>query len=149
MEPSKKAYSLTEKFNRAMAAVEGDLVLPGDVMIVERIKRDKEKKVGKIVVPPSHGRQSTAHDSNEPEFVRVLAIGSGYEDEAGKAVAPEVVPGYVVEVGRHSVNWFSSFGDIIEPVIGITRQGEARSFRFRDEASYTTSSWRRSRDEHL
>jgi len=128
--------SLTEKLNRAMAAVEGDLVLPGDVMIVEKIKRKEEKKVGSIFVPPSQGRQSTAYDSNEPEFVRVLAIGSGYKTIEGKPIKPEVEPGYVVEVGRHSVNWFSSFGDIIEPIIGITRQEEARSFRFRDEAAY-------------
>lgn len=124
---------IEEKMKNAIEATNPTLV--GDVILVSRIKLPEPKSEGGLVLASSSltgYKQTTGFDANKPIFLKVLAIGKGYYDEAsGKDVPLDVSVGNIIEVGANSVVFFSSFGNIVDNVeagqgVGITREAEIR-----------------------
>lgn len=133
--------NLLNKIETAIKEAAEAVEIVGDVLIVQRLPKPEIKTQGGLVLSAGQQRQVTAFNSNQPEFVKVLAVGKGYYNEdTGADVPLDIKPGYVIEVGKNSVNWFSSFGAIIDNLeagvgVGLTRDAEAR-IRFKSEESY-------------
>jgi co-chaperonin GroES (HSP10) len=131
---------LVNRFKDIVNELGESIQLIGDCVVVEKLPKREIKTSGGIVLSSvGHKRQTTGFDINTPEFVRVLWVGPGYFDEEGKDVPLEVEPGNIIEIGKNSVNWFSSFGSIILDVeegkgVGICRP--EHRIKFNDYQSY-------------
>lgn len=76
--------------------------LTGNVMMVEHIPEREIVRAGGIVLAKSE-KQLAAHDSDRPHFVRVLALGSGVDEEVYHV-------GQVMLVPMTAVKYFTAFG---------------------------------------
>lgn len=129
-----------EKMKLAIESVGDALTIVGDCLLVERLPK-KEVKFGSIIAAPSASKQITGFDSNPPEFVKVLAVGRGYyDDDKNKDVPLDLKPGNIIELGRNSVVWFSSFGTVLDNQkdgtgIGLARESDHR-LRFENMEAY-------------
>ena len=109
-----------------------DPVIVGDIILVGRLPKEEIKTAGGLIMTRGGVRQVNAFDSALPQFVQVLAIGRGfYDGKEDKDIPLDLIPGNVIEVAGHAVNWFSSFGIIPDSVdrgtgVGITREPEYR-----------------------
>jgi len=114
--------------------------LIGDIILVEKLK-EPERKIGSIIIADSKHAKSSMGEDTRPRAVLVLAVGKGYYDAEGKDVPLDVSPGDIIFISPHSVQFFSTFGDLAdyEPdTIGISRASEIH-VRFKQEAGYASS----------
>ena len=81
--------------------------LKGDLVLGEKIDDSdfQDTKTG-LVLPESQDQKFGGIHSDKPVFMRVLAVGPGFEGEPD----PECKPGQVVLIGKHSYQQFSKFG---------------------------------------
>ncbi|MFH1679653.1 MAG: co-chaperone GroES [Candidatus Eisenbacteria bacterium] len=64
----------------------------GDRVVVERI--EKEEKAGSIVIPDSA--------KEKPVEGKVIAVGPGARNEAGRVIPPDVKPGDRIVFGKYA-----------------------------------------------
>lgn len=126
-----------EKFKRAFEKAGDGVQIQGDIIFVERLTpiggEEKKTAGGIIIAKPAAKQKSWAAD--QPEFVRVLAVGAGYEDEEGKPIDIELEPGDIVQVGQNSVRWYTVFGNDLSGNVGVMREGE-KWVKFKGEKAY-------------
>jgi co-chaperonin GroES (HSP10) len=134
-------------FTEAKKSCDGEMYLTGDVLLVEKVTGQEHSKEitredgtrTKLYLTGGAEKKVDGLDMNLPMFVRVLAVGPGFFDEAQeKAINCEVEVGDIILIGRMSVNWFSVFGGVISEgshEVGITRESEVR-MRFKGDAAY-------------
>lgn len=126
------------KFKKALEKVGDRVQIQGDIIFVERLTKlggeEKQTAGGIIIAAPPAKQKSWAAD--QPEFVKVLAIGAGYVDDEGKEVDIDLNPGDVVQVGANSVKWYTVFGNDLSGNIGVMREGE-KWVKFQGEEAYT------------
>lgn len=132
---------LVKLFTNAFNEVGGNAELIGNAILVGALAKDDIKKIGSLYIQKQEKFQVNAWDSNQPEFVKVLAVGKGYYDsETNKDIPCELVPGNIIQVGKASVNWFTTFGEIVRNAeigfgVGLTLEGETK-MKFKDEETY-------------
>src|SRR3990167_8873969 len=111
----------------------------GDVLLVQMMPIKEAKTKGGLYMAPTHDkRQIDSWKTEQPVFVRVLAIGEGYYDETGNTIPLNVSVGDVCLVGQHSIKQLSMFGDIVtygDITFGVTREAEIQ-VRFKGEEGY-------------
>ncbi|HPQ41695.1 MAG TPA: co-chaperone GroES [bacterium] len=65
-----------------------------DRIIVQRMDKDEQKSAGGIIIPDSA--------KEKPQEGKVLAVGPGKRDEAGKRITPDVKDGDRVLFGKYA-----------------------------------------------
>lgn len=132
---------LQKVFTDAISATGEEFELIGNAVIVSRLPKREIKSQSNLVLSTGDYKQQNSFAANQPEFVKVLAVGKGYyNEETNEDVPLEVTPGAVIEVGRNSVNWFSSFGAIMDNIdkgrgIGLTLYENGR-MKFKSEEAF-------------
>ena len=126
-----------EAFKQAATAARSSYKLTGDLLLVEKIEQDVVKGMTNaegrsisIEIVSDKNQIRNDVEAKKPVFVRVLAVGEGYDDEPeAENSGMYVQPGDIILVGRVSVSYFSTFGDLKDyeqETIGITRQSEVQ-----------------------
>jgi len=114
------------KFKAAMEKVGDKVQIQGDIIFVERLSKiggeERTTKGGIIIAAPPAKQKSWAAD--QPEFVKVLALGQGYVGEDGEEIDIDLKVGDVVQIGQNSVKWYTVFGNDVSGNIGVMREGE-------------------------
>lgn len=140
--------SFLSVFQKLAEQNKGDMTIVGDTLLVEplqtgpatkEIKTDSGKKVSLILETELTNRQIGSIQDDRPLYVRVLAVGAGYYDEAsGKDVPLDVQVGDVLLMGKLSVRWLSTFGPLLregDKQIGICRESD-KILQFRGQEGY-------------
>lgn len=98
-----------ESFKRLKEQAPDSLRIMSNVLIIEKMAPEPEKKVGSLYIPTDVKGVKNTLDSDKPQFVHVLATGEGYIDDEGLAVPLTTQVGDIVLVGNVAVHWFSLF----------------------------------------
>lgn len=132
MTPAAKAFTEADK------DLPGSFELMGDILLVREIPPKEHKTKSGLILATTGNKQVDGIEANRPCWVEVLKLGAGYFDENeddGSAIPLDSKPGDIILVGKLSVKWLSTLGDITstpENNLGLVREGEIQG-RFRGQ----------------
>lgn len=133
MKSSKYLAQLTAAIG---AAGEGGFILPGSLLLVEKLPVEEMKTKSGLIIADNSKHQVNSLLSNAPQEVVVVALGEGFDDE-GTPVPVDSQCGDILIVGDNAVKWLATFPiDGYEPnTLGICGE-ENTQLRFRGCAAY-------------
>jgi co-chaperonin GroES (HSP10) len=126
-----------EKLQKAIEAVgPTNFVIPGALLLVEKIPKREIKSKGGIIIADTSKKQTTSVYGDLPQEVIVVAVGAGFENE-GQDVPLDTKVGDILIVGDHAVKWLGGFPvDGYEPnTLGICSEENTQA-RFRGVEQY-------------
>jgi co-chaperonin GroES (HSP10) len=122
--------------NAKTAAGEGGFVLPGNLLLVEKLPPAEIKTKSGLIISDTSKMQQNTIAGNAPVQVIVVALGEGFEDE-GESIPLDTSEGDILVVGDHSVKWLSTFPLIgYQPdTLGLCSEDQTQ-IRFRGARAY-------------
>lgn len=133
-----------DAFKVAVADAGDSFQLIGDCLLVEILPEAEMKTTSGILISQGSDRQINGFSADRPCFVRVLAVGAGYYDDGKmdegepKSIPLDSAPGDILLVGKTSVKYLSTFGNILsygKNQIGLCRDSDVQ-IRFKGQEGH-------------